>query len=131
MQNPICDDRGLLMLCGITHVKGKITAISYLWSIKPPLSFLLKGNKQDQIYFFWYNPLFGIVGCLSVPSVIFWTKVPNLQGLVERVCQAIFSMAPRYLFTLLCFVHCFQNGRYLPGLEPCLTHRATLPPVEI
>ena len=26
-----------------------------------------------------------IVGCLSVPSVIFWTKVPNLQGLLGRV----------------------------------------------
>ena len=27
-----------------------------------------------------------VVGCLSVPSVIFWTKVPNLQGLLGRVC---------------------------------------------
>ena len=27
-----------------------------------------------------------LVGCLSVPSVIFWTKVPNLQGLLGRVC---------------------------------------------
>ena len=27
-----------------------------------------------------------LVGCLRVPSVIFWTKVPNLQGLLGRVC---------------------------------------------
>ena len=34
-------------------------------------------------------------------------------------------MAPRYLFTILCFVHYF-HGRSMPGLEPCLEHRATL-----
>ena len=36
------------------------------------------------------------------------------------------------IFSLFCvFVHYFQNRSYLPGLEPCLAHRATLPPVEI
>ena len=78
----------------------------------------------------FYNSL-PVVGCLSVPSVIFWTKVPNLQGLLGRVCQVTFSMAPRYLFNILCFVHYFQNGRYLPDLETFLAHRATLPLVEI
>ena len=72
-----------------------------------------------------------LVDCLSVPSVIFWTKVPNLQGLLGRAFKQYFQWL-QDIFSLSC-VLCiiFQNGRYLPGLEPCLAHSATLPPVEI
>ena len=62
-----------------------------------------------------------IVGSLSAKngkSVIFRTKVPNLQGWLGRVWEAIFLMAPRWHFIILCFVHHFQNGGYLPCLEP-------------
>ena len=41
-------------------------------------------------------------------------------------------MIKQDILFVLCFVHYFQNGRYLlPGPEPCLAHRATLPPVEM
>ena len=36
-----------------------------------------------------------------------------------RVWEAIILMAPRWLYIILCFVHHFQYGHFLPGLDPC------------
>ena len=48
-----------------------------------------------------------LLGSLSVPSVTFCTKAPNLQRWFGRVQRAIGSMFSRELVIISCFVHHF------------------------